>query len=84
VIPFRLKNAGHIPVDGKQGFKDLIGNIMEVYVDDMLEKSVQCTDHLQHLDKAFDLLRQYNAKLNPEKCTFGVASGKFLGHLVTQ
>jgi len=23
-------------------------------------------------------------KLNPEKCTFGVASGKFLGYLVTQ
>ena len=47
-------------------------------------KSVQRTDHLQHLDKAFNLLRQYKVKLNPEKCTFGVASGKFLGYLVTQ
>jgi len=57
---------------------------MEVYVDDMLVKSVHLTDHLEHLDKAFDLLRQYNVKLNPKKCTFGVASGKFLGSLVTQ
>jgi hypothetical protein len=23
-------------------------------------------------------------KLNPEKCTFGVASGKFLGYMVSQ
>jgi len=57
---------------------------MEVYVDDMLMKSVMCTDYLQHLGKAFDLLWKYKVKLNPEKCTFGVASGKFLGYLGTQ
>ena len=49
----------------------------------MLVKSVQRTEHLQNLDKAFNLLRQYEVKLNPEKCTFRVASGKFLGYLVT-
>ena len=57
---------------------------MEVYVDDMLMKSVLCTYHLQHLGKAFDLLWKYKVKLNPEKCTFEVVSGKFLGYLVTQ
>jgi len=57
---------------------------MEVYVDDMLVKSVLRAFHLQHLRKAFDLLKQYEVKLNPEKCTFGVASRKFLGYLVTQ
>ena len=65
-------------------FEDLIGNTMEVYVDNMLVKSVQLTYHLQDLDKAFDLLRQYQVKLNPEKCTFRVASGKFLGYMITQ
>ena len=48
---------------------------MEVYVDDMLVKSVQRANHLQHLDKSFNFLRQYKVKLNPEKYTFGVASG---------
>ena len=67
-----------------QVFKDLIGHTMEVYVDDMLVKSVQRSDHLRHLNEAFDLLRKYQVKLNPEKCTFEVASGKFLGYLVTQ
>jgi len=62
----------------------MIGSTMEVYVDDMLVKSVQHTDHLQHLDKAFDLLRQYKVKLNPEKCTFEVTFEKFLEYLVTQ
>ena len=63
-------------------FKDLIENTIEVYVDDMLIKIVQRTNHLQHLNKAFDLLRQYEVKLNPEKCTFRVGSEKFLGYLV--
>ena len=65
-------------------FKDLIWSTMEVYVDDMLVKSVQQTDHIQHLDKIFDLLRQYKVKLNPEKCILGVAFEKILGYLVTQ
>ena len=29
-------------------------------------------------------MRKYNMKLNPEKCSFGVTSGKFLGYLVSQ
>ena len=57
---------------------------MEVYVDNMLVKNVHRTDHLQHLDKAFDLLRQYKVKLNPEKCTLRIASRKFLEYLVAQ
>jgi len=57
---------------------------MKVSIDDMLVKSVQRTDHLQHPDKAFSFLRQYKVNLNPEKCTFGVASEKFLRYLVTQ
>jgi len=65
-------------------FKDLIGDNMEVHVDDMLVKSVQRVEHLQYLDKAFNLLKQYEVKLNPKKCTFGVTSGKFLGYMVTQ
>jgi len=56
---------------------------MEVYVDDMLMKSLQCTDHVQHLSEAFDYLQKYRVRLNPENYTFGVASAKFLGYLVT-
>jgi len=64
-------------------FKVLIGNTMEVYVDDMLVKSLDPSNHIKHLEEAFSLLRKFNVKLNTEKCTFKVAFGKFLGYLVT-
>jgi len=75
VMPFGLKNAvATFQRIVNKIFKNLTGSSMEVYVDDMLLKSVQCTDHLQHLDKVFNLLRQYKVKLNPKKYTFGLAS----------
>ena len=65
-------------------FKDQIKSTMEVHIDDMLVKSVQHTDHLQHLDKAFNLLRQYKVKINSEKGTFRVVFEKFLGYMFSQ
>ena len=35
------------------------------------------------LEEVFGELRKYNMRLNPEKCTFGVGGGKFLGFMVT-
>ena len=55
---------------------------MEVYVDDMLVKSLKKEDHVIDLREMFALLRRYNMKLNPAKCAFGVGSGKFLGFMV--
>ncbi|WOH00585.1 hypothetical protein DCAR_0519954 [Daucus carota subsp. sativus] len=60
-------------------FKHLIGKTMEVYVDDMLVKSLNKADHLEHLREAFEVLRTHKMMLNPAKCAFGVGSGKFLG-----
>ena len=55
-----------------------------MYVDDMLVKSKQAASHLADLDETFQTLRRYQLKLNPAKCAFGVASGKFLGFMVSQ
>ena len=84
VMPFSLKNAGatyqrlvnHM-------FRLQIGWNVEVYVDDMLEKSQDEKRHLDDLQETFDTLRQYHMKLNPSKCAFGVSSGKFLGFMVS-
>ena len=57
---------------------------MKVYVDDMLVKSKEEITHLDDLKETFAMLRQYQMKLNPSKCVFGVASGKFLGFMVSQ
>ena len=63
-------------------FKEQIGKTMEVYVDDMLVKSKIAADHIAHLSDTFAVLRKYQMKLNLLKCTFGVASRKFLGFMV--
>ena len=55
---------------------------MEVYIDDMLVKSTTAKLHIAHLSEGFQILREYNMKLNPAKCTFGVSVGKFLGFIV--
>ncbi|CAL9004835.1 unnamed protein product [Prunus brigantina] len=85
VIPFGLKNAGSTYQRlVNKIFKEQIDKTMEVYVDDMLVKAPERADHIKNLAEAFNLLRKYNMKLNPSKCTFGVSSGQFLGYLVTQ
>ena len=55
---------------------------MEVYIDDMLVKSATTELHIAHLTEAFQILKEYNMKLNPAKCAFGVSAGKFLGFIV--
>ena len=57
---------------------------MEVYIDDMLVKSKERTNHTTRLQQAFELLRAYGMKLNPTKCAFGVNAGRFLGFMMTQ
>lgn len=85
VMPFGLKNAGatYQRLVNKM-FEKQIGKTMEVYIDDMLVKSLNACDHLKHLQETFDIPRKHNMKLNPEKCAFRVSSGKFLGLLVSQ
>ena len=85
VMPFGLKNMG--PTYQRlviKMFRPLLGNTMEVYIDDMLVKSKEHPDHAKHLQETFELLRAYRMKLNPSKCAFGVGTGRFLGFMVTQ
>ena len=85
VMSFGLKNVretyqklvNHI-------FCPQIGRNVEVYVDDMLVKSLDEDKHLDDLRETFDTLRQHQMKLNPSKCAFRVSSRKFLGFMVSQ
>ena len=84
VMPFGLKNAGATyQLLVNHMFRPQIGRNIEVYVDDMLVKSLDEGTHLDDLQETYDTLRRYNMKLNPSKCTFGVVSGKFLGFMVS-
>ena len=63
---------------------DMIGKEVEVYMDDMIVKSPTREDHFEYLDRFLERVIQYNLRLNPKKCIFGVTLGKLLGHLVSQ
>uniref|UniRef100_A0A2N9IY34 Uncharacterized protein n=1 Tax=Fagus sylvatica TaxID=28930 RepID=A0A2N9IY34_FAGSY len=85
VMPFGLKNAGatYKRMVTKM-FSELLGKTVEVYIDDMVVKSVKGTNHIEDLEQVFGILRRHNLKLNASKCAFGVGSRKFLGLMVTQ
>uniref|UniRef100_A0A2N9HAT4 Uncharacterized protein n=1 Tax=Fagus sylvatica TaxID=28930 RepID=A0A2N9HAT4_FAGSY len=85
VMPFGLKNAGatYQRMITKM-FSSQLGKTVEVYIDDMVVKSVRAEDHLEDLRAVFNTLRRHRLKLNASKCAFGVGSGKFLGFMVTQ
>ena len=81
VMPFGLKNAGATYQRlVNRMFHKHIGTTMDI--DDMLVKSTTAEIHITHLSEAFQILREYNMKLNPTKCAFGVSIGKFLGFIV--
>lgn len=62
----------------------MIHKEIEVYIIDMSAKSQTEEDHLIHLQKLFVRLKKFRLRLNPNKCTFGVRSGKLIGFIVSQ
>ncbi|WKA04944.1 hypothetical protein VitviT2T_022937 [Vitis vinifera] len=84
VMPFGLKNAGATYQRvATTLFHDMMHRDVEVYVDDMIVKSRGRADHLAALERFFERIQKFRLRLNPKKCTFGVTSGKLLGHMVS-
>lgn len=60
MIPFRLKNAGASNQRGMNTiFNNMIGNNIEVYIDDVLVKSKRKEDHIEHLRKSLEQLQTH-------------------------
>ena len=60
-----------------------MGRSIEVYVDDMVDKSKVVSEHVGDLTNIFGILKKHKLRLNASKCSFGVSSGNFLGYMVT-
>src|ERR1044072_2812363 len=84
-MPFGLKNAGatYQRLMDKV-FHHLIGKTMEVYVDGMIVMAEDMKSHCANLQDAFTAIRRHNMRLNPDKCSFGVRGGKFLGYMISE
>ncbi|RDX95531.1 Retrovirus-related Pol polyprotein from transposon opus, partial [Mucuna pruriens] len=85
VMPFGLKNVGatYQRLMDKI-FQGIMGADVEVYVDDMVVKSQGVAEHYEALGRVFHILRKHQLRLNPDKCSFGVCAGKFLGFMLTK
>ncbi|GKV27757.1 hypothetical protein SLEP1_g36892 [Rubroshorea leprosula] len=85
MMSFGLKNAGATYQKMVTiVFRAQIGQNLEVYVDDIVVKSLKAEDHLTDLEETFNNLRKNIMRLNPTKCIFGVESEKFLGIMVSR
>src|SRR5206468_507721 len=83
-MPFGLKNAGVTYQRAMQRcLHDQLGRNVEAYIDDVVIKSRVKEDLLSDLSEMFENLRRFRWKLNPEKCVFGVPSGKLLSFIVS-
>jgi hypothetical protein len=84
-MPFGLKNAGTtFQRCMRRVFRELIGRIIEAYVDDIVVKSKKTGDLVPDLAEVFAKLRKHEVKLNPEKCVFGVPRGMLLGFVMSE
>uniref|UniRef100_A0A0E0EWP1 RNA-directed DNA polymerase n=1 Tax=Oryza meridionalis TaxID=40149 RepID=A0A0E0EWP1_9ORYZ len=84
-MPFGLKNAWVTYQRTMQRcLHNQLGRNVEACVDDVVIKTKTQTDLITDLEETFNSLRTFKFKLNPEKCTFGVPSGKLLGFMVSR
>jgi hypothetical protein len=83
VMTFGLKNAGATYQRSMNYiYHDLIGKLVEIYIDDVVVKSTSTGGHLGDLRQVFEQTRRFGLKMNPKKCAFGVSFGQFLSFLV--
>jgi hypothetical protein len=79
-MTFGLKNAGATyKRDMNLFFHDLLGVLLEVYIDDIVVKSVRFKENMIDLKLLLERMKKYRLGMNPLKCAFGVTSGKILG-----
>src|SRR4051812_43617034 len=84
-MPFGLKNVGSTFARVVHtAFEPQIHRNVEAYMDDIVVKSKDRATLIQDLDETFANLCKISLKLKPEKCVFGVPSGKLLGFFVSQ
>jgi hypothetical protein len=74
----------HFPTMHTTCLWELIGRIIEAYVDDIVIKSKKTGDLVPDLTEVFAKLRQHGVKLNLEKCVFGVLRGMLLVFVVLE
>lgn len=84
-MPFGLKNA---PATFQRMInyvlQEFINKICVVYLDDILIFSTSIQEHVEAINNIFNKLREFNLKIQIDKCKFFAKSTEYLGHVLTR
>ena len=81
-MPFGLKSA---PAKFQELMTNLLADIVEyasAYLDDIAIFSQSWGQHLVHIRKVMDRLREAGLTLKPQNCTFGMTKCEYVRHMV--
>jgi hypothetical protein len=83
VMTFGLKNAS-VTYQRAMNliFHDLLEIILEIYIDDVVDKSDSMNNYLSDLRLSLERMRRYGLKMNMLKYAFNVLADKFLGFII--
>ena len=85
VMPFGLTNApATFQRTINRVFMRILGDYVVVYLDDLNIYSQNFNEHLKHLRKVFERLRNAGLKLKAKKCQFFKKELAFLSHIVEE
>jgi hypothetical protein len=75
VMTFGLKNADATYQRAMNYiFHELMSKIVEIYIDDVMIKSLDQESHLADVRKTLECTRKHGLNMNPNKCAFGVSA----------
>ena len=84
LMPFGLMNAPATAVRlMREVLRGLTDKICYVYFDDIIVFAENLKELIANCESVLSRLREHNLKLKPSKCTFGVETVNFLGHVIS-
>ncbi|XP_060196336.1 uncharacterized protein LOC132625764 [Lycium barbarum] len=85
VMPFGLTNApATFCTLMNKLFHPFLDQFVVIYLDDIVVYSNSLEEHMEHLRKVFQVLRENDLCVKREKCTFAQPQVQFLGHTISQ